>query len=281
MFGNKIIKKILPFNTRNIVVRRNIITNLRSNVKAQCWNKAIVRPQLTLPLTITARTFSTEPTLVEALAHEMMEEEGNDEIDQELLDAQQIVLQHFDIDDTDGKGIITLTRQLGDENIKIMFDCQAGQPDDLDSYDFGDDGVNINEEGNAKRVKYQQLNDESGEYEDSDDMFSSDQGHPFEVIVSKGDSSLSFDCSASAGANMEIRGIRMITSEFKDNEDMIYDGPVFNTLVESVQTGFYDYLAMRGIDDNFSFFVLTYSKDKEQREYVNWLKTVAEFVAEK
>lgn len=35
----------------------------------------------------------------------------------------------------------------------------------------------------------------------------------------------------------------------------------------------------RKIDNDFSFFVVSYSRNKEEREYVNWLEKVGEFAA--
>jgi hypothetical protein len=44
---------------------------------------------------------------------------------------------------------------------------------------------------------------------------------------------------------------------------------------------FYTYLEERDIDQDFSYFVLAYSKQKEQKEYVNWLEKLTEFVSNK
>ena len=38
------------------------------------------------------------------------------------------------------------------------------------------------------------------------------------------------------------------------------------------------YLADRNIDEDMSFFILSYSENKEQREYMNWLKKFMMFV---
>ena len=64
----------------------------------------------------------------------------------------------------------------------------------------------------------------------------------------------------------------------KEKTDALYGGPVFDQLEEGVQKSFYEYLAERKIDDDLSYFVLSYSRDKEQREYVHWLKSVLSFV---
>ena len=57
-----------------------------------------------------------------------------------------------------------------------------------------------------------------------------------------------------------------------------YAGPVFEQLNAELQDGFYTFLAERGIDDDLCFFVLSYSRVKEQTEYANWLNKCLNFV---
>ena len=58
-------------------------------------------------------------------------------------------------------------------------------------------------------------------------------------------------------------------------------GPRFYQLDDDLRLEFYTYLEERDIDQDFSYFVLTYSKQKEQKEYVNWLENLTEFVSNK
>ena len=61
----------------------------------------------------------------------------------------------------------------------------------------------------------------------------------------------------------------------------IYIGPKFTELDDELRMEFQNYLEERNIDQDFSYFVLTYAKQKEQQEYVNWLEKLSEFVAAK
>lgn len=60
------------------------------------------------------------------------------------------------------------------------------------------------------------------------------------------------------------------------------DGPMLSislTLSFSFsQDEFVAYLKKRNIDDDLAAFICMYADQKEQTEYVNWLKEVAKFV---
>jgi complement component 1 Q subcomponent-binding protein len=64
-------------------------------------------------------------------------------------------------------------------------------------------------------------------------------------------------------------------------QDGAYAGPVFSELDEAVQDAFEAYLEQRGVDSALAEYLVELSIDKEQREYVNWLKRTAAFVAPK
>ena len=53
---------------------------------------------------------------------------------------------------------------------------------------------------------------------------------------------------------------------------------VFEELDERVQTGFHELLEKRGVDSKLADFILVLMDDKEQREYVSWLKQTASFL---
>ena len=60
--------------------------------------------------------------------------------------------------------------------------------------------------------------------------------------------------------------------------DGAYSGPAFGELEESVQDAFGQHLEARGVDAALLDYLVELSVDKEQREYVNWLKRTAAFV---
>jgi hypothetical protein len=61
-------------------------------------------------------------------------------------------------------------------------------------------------------------------------------------------------------------------------DDTAYAGPLYDELDERLQAEFEAYLAARGITPEFGGWLAAYAGDKEQREYVAWLKRVKEFV---
>ena len=59
----------------------------------------------------------------------------------------------------------------------------------------------------------------------------------------------------------------------------MYGGPVFDQLEDTLKDAFYEFLGDRKIDNDLAFFVLAYSRDKEQREYMHWLSNVIRFAS--
>jgi hypothetical protein len=61
-------------------------------------------------------------------------------------------------------------------------------------------------------------------------------------------------------------------------EEAPYTGPAFGDLDEKLQDAFGAFLGERGCDEALAEYLVELSIDKEQREYVNWLKRTAAFV---
>jgi len=206
------------------------------------------------------RPFSTE--LANILSQEISDELANEEIDQELEDITKQLLKSFKLKDTSGYGIVRLTKQHKDEVIEVEFDCQNAEDSGLGVEDLSHDG-------------------DGGEEEDEDELGDeTDYGINFDVTIKRGDHKLIVDCLASD--SLEVRNVRVVAPEHASEDLMkLYGGPRFEDLDEALQRAFYDYLTERQIDDDLSFFVLAYSREKEQREYVNWLEKMMEITVEK
>ncbi|KAI0279032.1 regulatory protein suaprga1 [Russula aff. rugulosa BPL654] len=58
----------------------------------------------------------------------------------------------------------------------------------------------------------------------------------------------------------------------------LYIGPQFETLDLNFQEEFEKFLQERGVNESLAFFVPEYAQHKEQKEYVNWLGKVKNFV---
>ncbi|CAL5220697.1 g2751 [Coccomyxa viridis] len=66
--------------------------------------------------------------------------------------------------------------------------------------------------------------------------------------------------------------------EEEDEDEEIYGGPVFSELDQKLQQAFTDYLEERGVNGELGRFVMDFSEDKEQREYMHWLQGVQKFL---
>lgn len=219
-------------------------------------------------ISVQSRCFSEKANLKELLNEEILEEESAELDDQELNDAKKRVLKYFLMDDEPGLGEVNLTRKNGDETITVCFDCQNTEEVDNDE---GSD-----EFGNVAGFREEDAYNEDGDNDEEGDVINF-SGINFEVKVEKKGNVLHFEMLA--GESLEIKNVRYIPQTLAEAEEItLYAGPKFFDLNEDVQAAFYDYLADRKVDDDLSFFILAFSRDKEQREYVNWLNEINKFV---
>ncbi|AET41326.1 Mam33p Ecym_8030 [Eremothecium cymbalariae DBVPG len=67
------------------------------------------------------------------------------------------------------------------------------------------------------------------------------------------------------------------SAEAEAKKDLVYHGPPFSNLDESLQEAFEIYLESRGINDELVSFISAYSEWKENNEYVGWLQNMKNF----
>uniref|UniRef100_A0A0C9S863 TSA: Wollemia nobilis Ref_Wollemi_Transcript_12322_1162 transcribed RNA sequence n=1 Tax=Wollemia nobilis TaxID=56998 RepID=A0A0C9S863_9CONI len=150
----------------------------------------------------------------------------------------------FTIEDKPGEQIILLTRKYGDEDIKVeVMMLGMDEEDDEEDEDKGDEP---------------RLN--------------------LTVTISKGENNpvLEFNCDAYTD---EITIGGMTVKDSKSGEDRIaYEGPDFSDLDENLQKSFHKYLEVRGIKPSLSNFLNEYMINKDNNEYIRWLKNVKEFL---
>lgn len=190
---------------------------------------------------------SEKAPLSDLIRREVDFEVTNTEADAEYEDIKKVILKNFKIHQEVGKGEVRLTRTIGDETIEVFFHVQ----------DVEDD-----------------LSFEEEETEEAEPSV----GVNFRVDITKGDKKLSV--VAVGGQELDVRGIRFLPANIdRSKEEVFYGGPDFSDLEEDVQESFLDYLEERGVDGDLAFFVLAHSREKEQKEYVNWLESFESFVA--
>lgn len=173
------------------------------------------------------------------------------EVDVEHEDAKKIVEKFFTIHEEKGKGEVILTRTHNDEKIQVFFHVQ----------DVEDESMFDEEEA-----------------EESEEEGVSNIGVNFRVDITRGDKKMII--AAVGGQELDVRAVRFVPANAdRNNEEIYYGGPEFSELEEDFQEAFLDYLEERKIDGDLAFFVLSHSREKEQKEYVNWLETLESFSA--
>lgn len=206
--------------------------------------------------------FSSSSTLEEVLSSELIAEKSDDSIDVELVDITEQIQKTFKINDEPGLGIVTLERKFKGETIEIVFDCQDEVDDDEDTL------------GEYMEDVLSEDDDKKGD-DDEEDESESFVGINFNVIISKGKEKMMMNCVASK--NLRIENAQFIPAGKEIDDENLYGGPLFYQLDESLQEAFKSYLSDRKIDEDLCYFILAYSRSKEQKEYVNWLEKMLDF----
>ena len=146
-----------------------------------------------------------------------------------------------------------LTRKYKMEDIEVRFHCQD-MNSDYSSEDF----------------------DNAVEAEEGDEEMPEDSnGIDFSVTIKRGDNRVFFRCNA--GSLLTIESVRILSGNQKDDDESLYRGPDFDSLDDTLQDALLDFLKVRGIGEDTSFFICSFARDKEEREYHNWLKKFINF----
>jgi complement component 1 Q subcomponent-binding protein len=88
----------------------------------------------------------------------------------------------------------------------------------------------------------------------------------------------SMDTSYEYNSIQYAEDVNALYNDFVNHKQVdMYTGPSFNSLDESLQSEFNDFLTSLGINDELMSFVNVLSVDKDQRLYLKWLKSVNNF----
>ena len=159
--------------------------------------------------------------------------------------------------DNEGNITLNLTRTMGDK--EVILEWQLVSP-------FGNDLNDLGEEGTPE-----------GQEEDIP-MESTD----FTITIQdkSGECGLIYYCQTAAGEGHRymIGNVRSFASKAEKESDSAYNGPDFEDLDDSLQESFDEFLAEHGINDDVCDFIDATAIDKEQREYMRWLKNVDSFI---
>ncbi|KAI9787639.1 MAG: hypothetical protein M1839_000170 [Geoglossum umbratile] len=221
------------------------------------------------------------------------------------------------IKDVPGQEEVELTRQFGNESIKVIFtiaDLKESDSDtDADRYDYpiydegdsddegsGDEDsrpqlrgvvkargspVNVAPKGKAAPADHPEL---AGE-EEADSLHRGPPNFPARanVIIDKaGQGTLRIETVVEDGV-VAIDNVHYLPSaELADVKNAekdwqriaMYKGPPFGILDEDLQVLFERYIDERGVNTALALFIPDYIDFKEQREYVSWLSNLKNFI---
>merc|ERR1712190_142737 len=91
---------------------------------------------------------------------------------------------------------------------------------------------------------------------------------------------MTFYCSTQTGEDHRyvIGNVKTFASTEERDSGSSYHGPDFEDLDDKLQEAFDEYLGELGMGSDVCDFVDAMAVDKEQREYVNWLKNAKTFL---
>merc|ERR1719277_2531642 len=148
---------------------------------------------------------------------------------------------------------MALERQLGDKIVRIEWQLTSPFDPDMDM-EAGDGEVEPESESTEMSVT---------------------------VENKAGDAGLVFYCSTQTGEEHRyiIGNVKNFSSVKEKESVSSYNGPDFEDLDDKLQEALDEYLAELGMSSEVCDFVDALAVDKEQREYVNWLKNVQKFMS--
>ncbi|KAF7726422.1 hypothetical protein EC973_008756 [Apophysomyces ossiformis] len=178
----------------------------------------------------------------------------------------------FQIEDKPGNDEVALTRNFGNEKIRVLFSISdinnAVEDDFLQETEEGELAENETDEeediiGASFPVRASVTIEKDGQGAITVDTVAQDGEITVESVIYYKDAKLASEQSAEA--DWQRRGQ--------------YIGPRFDELDENLQGLFGRYLEERGINTALATFLPDYVDYKEQKEYVQWLKGVKDFVS--
>jgi len=208
-----------------------------------------------------ARIDKGKVKLTKALTREIKFEEenyANDESVQKFLDQNGFALR-----DVAEENTVELTKKVGNATVQVTFQSRPPQ---------------FNEEGEEEEGGNIQRGQEEEEQQFDDQNFAD-----FTVyIIQSNGKALTFECTSfDSEINVNFVSVVSDVQAHKDSsklERVAGYSADFSILDERLQTGFLEYLKGFGINEDVALFVEHYSQDKDQRQYMTWLKDVNEFI---
>lgn len=193
-------------------------------------------------------TAAASSNVAKMLQAELKHEEGQYEQAKEIKSF--LKSSPFKLVDNDGDVNMALEREVGDKIVRVEW--QLTSPFDPEAEEEGLEGAQDHE-----------TTDMSITCEDK-----------------KTGASIAFYCSTQPGDDHRYVIGNVKASPNAEERDSIssYNGPEFEDIDEKLQEGFDEYLADMGVSTEVCDFVDAMALDKEQREYIRWLKVTKAFL---
>ena len=153
---------------------------------------------------------------------------------------------------------MTLTKEVGDKTVEIVFDARQPLPDDQPEEEK-----------------------EPEEYEGPSENYCD-----FTVFITEANGKRGLVVDATTmDTEISVNNVQC-TDDIKKMRQMprferslqVYNGPDFSTLDERIQSSLSEYLEGFGINEHLAAFVECMSLDKDQRLYMKWLSDVKGFI---
>merc|ERR1711920_681149 len=100
------------------------------------------------------------------------------------------------------------------------------------------------------------------------------------TVEGKSGAGVTFYCSTQTGEDHRyvIGNVKAFSSTEERDSASSYNGPDFEDVDDKLQEAFDEYLAEVGMNNDVCDFIDATAQDKEQREYVRWLKITKKFL---
>lgn len=203
----------------------------------------------------------------------------------------------FTIEDVPGQENVVLTRQFGDETVRITFsiaDLNSLDPESdyqdramSDEEDMDSENINQGQQKNFKVAPEDSIaTDDSKGAEAEEEQEPSFPARVNIVIEKPGKGALAVETVAQDGMIVidnvyyytDASHAHANTAEKAHERQEMYVGPPFGNLDEDLQVLLERYLDERGINTALAIFVPDYIDMKEQKEYLRWLSNVKGFI---
>ncbi|KIY03277.1 uncharacterized protein Z520_01744 [Fonsecaea multimorphosa CBS 102226] len=313
MLSFRMLSRALPKSSLRQPAVRSLSSITRFAVRRPQWQAAMKPSYPAFSTSIVRRepAGQSDEALVAKLNNERMLELQSQSDDRLAAINEFLENSPFKVQDKPGSHEIVLTRDFGNEKIKIQLSVS-----DLSEYPAEDEFDALDEDGALSdepdfEVRKKGINQPGGRGgkvdvmpedsiapadraeggEEADDVANATPAYPAHMtitITKPGNKAIEIRAVAQDGT-IEIENVCFFPKDSlleaqstKDASEArsLYAGPPVEDLDPELQQMLHQYLEERGIDEELASFLPEYLDYKEQKEYVKWLEDLENFVKE-